>query len=158
MTSLLSKQLEDELRSDLEQGTIVWNELGIVNRAVYARRLGVTRRALPQSILSPYDNLGPKRTSTESVFRSLLEQDLDSGSLVLSKPGFIDKRYYARRAGCSNTQYYKELFAEYEARVGAVRTTDALVDLLTRDFEAGTLRFSRGGKIDRTSYAKQLGC
>lgn len=157
MTSLLSKQLEDELRSDLDQGTIVWNELGIVNRAVYERRLGVTRRALPQSVLSPYDNLGPKRTSTESVLRSLLEQDLDSGSLVFSKPGFIDKRYYARRAGCSNTQYYKELFAEYEARVGAVRTTDALVDLLTHDFEAGTLRFSRGGKIDRTSYAKQLG-
>lgn len=156
MASLLSKRLEEELRSDLERGTIVWNELGTVNRAVYARRLGVTKRALPQSVLLPYDDLGPKKETTESVLRSLLEQDFHNESLVFSKPGFIDKRHYASHAGCSNTQYYKELFAEFEAKVGAARTSDALIELLSRDFEAGTLRFSRGGKIDRTSYATQL--
>jgi len=155
--SLLSNRLEEELRNDLERGTIVWNELGTVNRAVYARRLGVTRRALPPLVLQAYDDLGPRKVSTESLLRSALDEDFQNGNLVFSKPGFIDKRHYGSQVSCSNTQYYKELFDEYEAKAGVVRTSAALLELLSRDFDAGTLRFSRGGKIDRTSYAIQLG-
>ncbi len=157
MEGLLSKRLEGELRNDLERGTIVWNELGIVNRAIYACRLGVSRRALPQGVLQRFDCFGPKKASTESVLRSMLEQDFQNGDLTFSRPGFIDKRHYANRAACSNTQYYKKLFDEYEAKAGAVPTSIYLVQLLSRDFAAGTLPFSRGGKIDRSHYAVQLG-
>ncbi len=157
MGSLLSKRLEEELRNDLERGELVWNELGIVNRAFYARRLGVTRRALAQSVLQKFDGLGPKKASTEHVLRTMLEKDIHNGRVIFSKPGFINKRHYARLAGCSNTQYYRDLFEEYEGNVGASRTLDALLELLSNDFEAGRLKFSRGGKIDRTNYARQLG-
>ncbi|GEM_PF-6420107 len=131
MVSLLSKRLEEELRKDLERGEIVWNELGIVNRAVYARRLGVTRRALAQSVLQKFDILGPKKASTEHVLRTMLEKDFQNGSVAFSKAGFINKRLYASRAGCTNTQYYKGLFEEYEAKAGVPRTSTVLLDLLS---------------------------
>ncbi len=157
MGTLLQKRLEEELLGDQERGTIVWNELGQVNRAAYAQRLGVTRRALCQNILGRFDALGPRKPQIESVLRSLLDDDLHNGVLVLSKPGAINKKHYARLAQCSNTQYYKALFEEYETKAGGLRTATALEDLLSRDFERGTLKFSRGGKIDRTRYASALG-
>jgi len=157
MERLLSKRLESELRNDLERGTIVWNEAGNVNRAVYALRIGVSRRALPQGVLERFDGFGPEKASTESVLRSILEHDFQKGALTFSKPGFIDKRYYAKRAACSNTQYYRKIFHEYETKAGVVCTSISLVQLLSRDFAAGTLPFSRGGKIDRSHYAVQLG-
>jgi hypothetical protein len=141
----------------MEQGTIVWNALGTVNRAVYACRLGVSKKALPLLVLQRFDCFGPKEASTEDKLRSLLQEDYNNGCVVFSKYGFIHKRHYAQRAGCSNTQYYKELFEEFEAKLGEVRTKDLLFALLSRDFDEGRLKISRGGKIDRTHYAKQLG-
>ncbi|MGZ2455633.1 hypothetical protein [Rhizobium anhuiense] len=157
MTSLLQKRLEQELLKDLERGTIVWNELGSVNRAAYARRLGVTRGALSRLVLKRFDDLGSKKAPAEELLRSMLEEDFQNGCLVFSKPGFINKLHYARRAGCSNPQYYKGLFSEYETKFGQNRTADLLNELLAQDFDNGTLKFSRGGKIDRTSYARRLG-
>ena len=157
MASLLARRLREELEKDLEQGTIVWNELGTVNRAVYARRLGVTKQALPLSVFAAFDDLGPKAVPTEEKLRLMLEEDLQNGGVVLSRPGYIHKRYYAQRAGCGNTQYYKELFEEFETKLGQGRTKDLLLDLLSHDLRGGVLKFSRGGKIDRTHYAKRLG-
>lgn len=126
MGSLLQKRLEEELLSDLERGTVVWNDLGTVNRAAYARRLGVTKDALSRAVLQRFDDLGPKRTPVEEVLRTILEEDFQKGFLVFSKPGLINKLHYACAAGCSNTQYYKKLFREYEAKAGQSRTSDLL--------------------------------
>ncbi|MGO8204748.1 hypothetical protein ACC735_36510 [Rhizobium ruizarguesonis] len=157
MASLLQQRLEEELLGDLERGTIVWNDFGSVNRVVYASRLGVTRKALSQEVLKRFDDLGPQPPQMDEVLRQMLEEDFQSGVLVFSKPGFINKLQYARRAGCSNTQYYNALFEEYEERAGSARTADALAALLSQDFEAQRVPFSRGGKIDRSHYAKLLG-
>ncbi|WP_296097224.1 hypothetical protein [uncultured Agrobacterium sp.] len=157
MATLLQKRLEEELLGDQERGTIIWNELGQVNRAAYAQRLGVTRRALSQEILRRFDACGPRIPHVESLLRSLLDDDLKNGVVVFSKPGFINKRHYARLAQCTNTQYYKALFEEYETKAGGLRTATALEEMLSGDYECGTLKFSRGGKIDRTTYARALG-
>ncbi|TAY99680.1 hypothetical protein [Rhizobium leguminosarum] len=157
MATLLQQRLEKELLSDLERGTIVWNELGTVNRAAYARRLGVTKLTFCESTFDLFDVLGPRKAPAKAVLRSLLEEDFRKGGLVYSKPGFINKLHYARQAGCSNTQYHKDLFEEYEAKAGDLRTAVALEELLSRDYDIGNLSFSRGGKIDRTSYAIELG-
>ncbi|MBX5014949.1 hypothetical protein [Rhizobium lentis] len=157
MTSLLQKRLEEELLADLERGTIVWNDLGSVNRVVYASRLGVTRKALSQEVLKRFDDLGPRPPQMDAVLRSMLEEDYQAARLVFSKPGCINKLNYARRAGCSNTQYYKALFEEYEERAGNARTADTLARLLSADFDAQCVPFSRDGKIDRGHYAKLLG-
>ncbi|MBB3352683.1 hypothetical protein FHT70_002616 [Rhizobium sp. BK049] len=157
MASLLATRLLEELEKDRKQGKIIWNELGSVNRTAYARRLGVTKNALPLAVFAPFDDLGPRKVSTEEKLRSMLHEDFLNGRVVFSKSGFISKLHYAQRAGCSNTQYYKELFEEYEAKLGELKTKHLLLGLLSRDFADGTLKFSRGGKIDRTHYATQLG-
>lgn len=99
----------------------------------------------------------PPGMSAEHKLRSMLEEDFQNNRLVFSRAGFIDKRHYGRRAGCSNTQYYKRLFLEYEEKSGRWKTKKLLIALLSQDLADGTLKFSRGGKIDRTHYATRLG-
>ncbi|MDL2408831.1 hypothetical protein PY650_24955 [Rhizobium calliandrae] len=95
--------------------------------------------------------------SAEEKLRSMLEQDFKSNCLVFSRAGFINRRHYGRHAGCSNTQYYKNLFLEYEEKSGRWKTKKLLIALRSQDHANGTLKFSRGGKVDRTHYAARLG-
>lgn len=95
--------------------------------------------------------------SAEEKLRSMLEQDFQNNCLVFSRAGFINRRHYGRHTGCSNTQYYKKLFLEYEEKSGRSKTKTLLLALLSQDHANGTLKFSRGGKVDRTHYAARLG-
>lgn len=95
----------------------------------------------------------------EHQLRDLLEADAAAGKIVTSRVNKIHREYYANMlGGLQNTQYYRSIFEEFEAKLGLVNSTEhRLRQLLEADFATGSLPISRGGKIDRSHYAKHLG-
>jgi hypothetical protein len=161
----MSVPLRDRLLQMLEADTlgqgIVWNDLGTVNRKVYAERLGVTREAISyhRDVVAHFDKFGPMVEPNERKLRRLLEADAAAGTIVTSRANKIHRDHYAEAlGGLQNTQYYKSIFEEFEAKLGLIQSTEhRLRQLLEDDFATGSLSISRGGKIDRTHYAKLLG-
>jgi hypothetical protein len=147
------------LEADLRGRGIAWNDQGTVNRGTYAARLGVTRGAIAyhHDILAPFDRLGPKAEPIKHSLRDLLAADAAAGKIVTSR--VIHREHYAEMlGGLQNTQYYKSIFEEFEAKLGLGNSTEhRLQQLLKVDFAAGWLPISREGGIDRSRYAKLLG-
>ncbi|MGO8661532.1 hypothetical protein ACC805_12230 [Rhizobium ruizarguesonis] len=157
MGSLLRDKLRKELETDLEQGKIVWNDLGTVNRVVYARRLGVTRKALPLDLLAEFDARGPQVVSTADRLRALLEADLQRGALVSVHPGVLNRAHYARAIGARHPIGHRALFAHYQKQLQQRPLRDLLSALLEKDRAHCTLKFRASGKLDRLHYATELG-
>jgi hypothetical protein len=161
MTVSLRDRLLRMLEGDTLGEGIVWNDLGTVNRKVYAERLGVTRKAISyhQSVIAHFDKFGPKVEPNERRLRRLLEADADAGTIVTSRVNKIHRDHYAEAlGGLQNTQYYRSIFEKFEAKLGLVHSTEhRLRQMLEADFAMGSLPISRGGKINRSHYAKLLG-
>ncbi|NKL92807.1 hypothetical protein [Rhizobium leguminosarum] len=157
MGSLLRDRLRKELETDLEQGKLVWNDLGTVNRVVYARRLGVTRKALPLDLLAEFDAKGPQVVSTADRLRTLLDADLQRGALVSAHPGVLNRRHYVRAIGCGHPNGHRLLFEHYEKQLEQRPVRERLSALLEKDRANRTLKFRSNGKLDRLHYATELG-
>ncbi|MDR6661333.1 hypothetical protein J2W51_003919 [Tardiphaga robiniae] len=154
----VSDRLGSLLSRDLAAGVIIKSHDGKVNRAHYARELGVHRNSLMRScgnIMEEYDEL-PQDVATK--LRSLLERDRCTGGIVRGRPFEISRGHYAEIIGVSSALIRvrcREVFKEYEANWGA--THEQLRNLLQHDFVERKLVSSRNGLINRAHYAKKIG-
>lgn len=157
--AIAATRLQAVLADDLDNGVLVRNEEGKVNRTVYAQRIGVERSYLAalRHVIKPFDDLGPEIVPTSDRLRAILEADLAAGSVVLSRVNSINERHYMALVGITNRRPYASLFAEIETRLGLGEPLPVqLQKHLEDDFIAGTLKIGRGGKVSRLHYAEQL--
>ncbi|MDX0563783.1 hypothetical protein GOD83_06830 [Sinorhizobium medicae] len=157
MATLLIERLRELLDSDLQRGTICWNDLGRVNRAEYARRLGVTVRALPLETFSKYDDLGPRPVSKSDQLRSMLEEDHRAKKLATRRRGKLNKLHYGKAIGFINTGPYEGIFAHFQSLLDQSTVEEGVRELLSRDHADGKIVFTREGKISRKHYGELLG-
>lgn len=100
-----------------------------------------------------------------SRLRAVLEADLAANKLVVSSHSAIKRLHYARLLGCSPSRMSQiaEVFEEFEGRTSLVyvkpesNLAARLRAALEADAEIGAVRTSRGGKINRSHYARQFG-
>lgn len=157
MATLLVVRLRELLENDLQRGTIRWNVLGTVNRADYARQLGVSVRALPLEAFLKYDDLGPRQLSKSDQLRSILERDYRSKCLATWRPGLLNKLHYGKLVGFINTGPYEEIFAHFQSLLEQPTIKESLYQLLAKDHADGKIVFSKQGKINRKHYADLIG-
>ncbi|SEI19630.1 hypothetical protein [Tardiphaga sp. OK245] len=101
------------------------------------------------------------------ILRERLDDDRSKGALVLGPDGTVDIEWYADVLDSDPlliSKYHHSILVNYRVRSRRSRgaygtiTEERVRALLDRDFAAGRLKTSRGGKIDRGYYCELLGC
>ncbi|NUU41859.1 hypothetical protein [Tardiphaga robiniae] len=160
-------KVPDRLRSILERdrnaGEIVKSRTSLVNRAHYAKVLGVSLSFVMNRCRAIFSEYEADWESVENKLRGLIERDSAAGTLVASRRGLISRTHYAKLIGVSQSllgNSYREIFAEYETKyaisTGGMSKIGAIREYLEEAYTSGSLGY-RNGKVDRKTCMEAMG-